>query len=758
MMKNLLFIPLLLLSIFAFSQNQKISAMTPAVSLSGPELIPIVQGGVNKTATPNLLSSFAGTGLTFTFSATAPVATTVAWIDTGSAVNQAYPIRYYINGAWTPVTDDCDWWDTIGLVVSHGKPFVLVFSGQSNAAASTFTNAGYTGDVTVNKLVTYWDEGASVWRIYDFASNRYPGQSEGAPVLGTTEVHTFALLYAREFNRSIRVVGTRAPGVPLAGATTGVGWETSTGTEWLRLVNRVSASGITYADVFHWVHGEAGLGASTFSNYQDGWFDFLSRLRALSWMNYKTKVLFYSNGIDYVTPTVDPTGAEGTARGLDYDLDPYTAFVKAIDIKDAGADAFHFTVKDRERFGAAAYSTYKSLPDPYRRKSPLGQWNTFTGNLLTSNILSYPNIDDFRIQHQSKTNNGTGTFSYDFGAGGAVSFPTKIVAKGTGSSGRVDYEIWQNGSNTTATVSDLTVRFNYLGVQFSKPVNTALHSMVNSTANNSGDAALTFNHDATITGTTQWGRTGIVARATGSFSQANLHFFGGTTSASTANLVTDTRLFLNLSTTATSLTLGNNATPIATIGAVQPALSGANLLPAFRINAGAHTTGNTGERIDWYFNGARAVQLNTGNFALWRLGYGPAPTISFVGASVVTDVYGWYFGSAVASTNATFTNNHALGLEGNLSLLPETSTSRLPFLKIREGANGSLGVATLVGGTVTVSNTRVTANSRIFITVKTPGGTQGFLSYSVSAATSFTITSTSGTETSTVNWFIVEPN
>lgn len=78
-------------------------------------------------------------------------------------------------------------------------------------------------------------------------------------------------------------------------------------------------------------------------------------------------------------------------------------------------------------------------------------------------------------------------------------------------------------------------------------------------------------------------------------------------------------------------------------------------------------------------------------------------------------------------------------------------------LRIKEGSNASMGVATLVGGTVTVNNTRVTANSRIFLTVQAPGGTQGFLSHTISAATSFTVNSTSGTDTSTVNWLIIEP-
>lgn len=43
-------------------------------------------------------------------------------------------------------------------------------------------------------------------------------------------------------------------------------------------------------------------------------------------------------------------------------------------------------------------------------------------------------------------------------------------------------------------------------------------------------------------------------------------------------------------------------------------------------------------------------------------------------------------------------------------------------IKIKEGTNGTLGTATLVGGTITISNTIVDANSRIFLTRKSING------------------------------------
>lgn len=70
----------------------------------------------------------------------------------------------------------------------------------------------------------------------------------------------------------------------------------------------------------------------------------------------------------------------------------------------------------------------------------------------------------------------------------------------------------------------------------------------------------------------------------------------------------------------------------------------------------------------------------------------------------------------------------------------------------------NFGVATLVAGTVTVANTDITVNSRIFVTRHTDGGALG-TSYSITrvAATSFTITSTSATETSIISWLQFEP-
>ena len=78
--------------------------------------------------------------------------------------------------------------------------------------------------------------------------------------------------------------------------------------------------------------------------------------------------------------------------------------------------------------------------------------------------------------------------------------------------------------------------------------------------------------------------------------------------------------------------------------------------------------------------------------------------------------------------------------------------------RAKEGANCKQGTTVLVGGSSVVANTSVTANSRIFLTSQVDGGAPGFLRVSTRVnATSFTVTSSSGTDTSTVAYELFEP-
>jgi hypothetical protein len=75
----------------------------------------------------------------------------------------------------------------------------------------------------------------------------------------------------------------------------------------------------------------------------------------------------------------------------------------------------------------------------------------------------------------------------------------------------------------------------------------------------------------------------------------------------------------------------------------------------------------------------------------------------------------------------------------------------------KEGSNAKQGVATLAAGTVTVANTSVTANSRIFLTAQ-DNSSVGVLRVSArTAGTSFTITSSNAGDTGVVAYEIFEP-
>lgn len=93
-----------------------------------------------------------------------------------------------------------------------------------------------------------------------------------------------------------------------------------------------------------------------------------------------------------------------------------------------------------------------------------------------------------------------------------------------------------------------------------------------------------------------------------------------------------------------------------------------------------------------------------------------------------------------------------IGATGNISI-----TTAGKGLKIKEGANAKMGLSTLVAGVVVVSNTSVDSSSRIFLTPQNSSGTVGSVRItSKVAGTSFTITSSSLTDTSTIAWQIIE--
>lgn len=94
-------------------------------------------------------------------------------------------------------------------------------------------------------------------------------------------------------------------------------------------------------------------------------------------------------------------------------------------------------------------------------------------------------------------------------------------------------------------------------------------------------------------------------------------------------------------------------------------------------------------------------------------------------------------GSIVIGANGVATSSHQLVIKSQV-------------------AGEILGSVTLVGGSATVASVSIAADTYVFLSIKTPGGTVGhhYVS-SVVPGVSFNITSSSGADTSTINYFMV---
>jgi hypothetical protein len=111
-------------------------------------------------------------------------------------------------------------------------------------------------------------------------------------------------------------------------------------------------------------------------------------------------------------------------------------------------------------------------------------------------------------------------------------------------------------------------------------------------------------------------------------------------------------------------------------------------------------------------------------------------------------------GSIEATTSLTATLGDITATNGNLVL--GTAGNKI---EITTGANASIGTSlAMTAGTITIATTAVTASSIIIVSYNTIAGTPGSISApvaSIVAGTSFDIVSSSNTDTSTVNWWIV---
>lgn len=120
--------------------------------------------------------------------------------------------------------------------------------------------------------------------------------------------------------------------------------------------------------------------------------------------------------------------------------------------------------------------------------------------------------------------------------------------------------------------------------------------------------------------------------------------------------------------------------------------------------------------------------------------------------------YGDVVYSSDTNASADFENRELTDSLGSTVLDWESKALAINTISIKEGANASSGVATLVAGTVTVANTSITATTRVQLTAQEGGTLIGAIRLgSRNAGTDFTITSSSITDTAVIAWELKEP-
>lgn len=111
-------------------------------------------------------------------------------------------------------------------------------------------------------------------------------------------------------------------------------------------------------------------------------------------------------------------------------------------------------------------------------------------------------------------------------------------------------------------------------------------------------------------------------------------------------------------------------------------------------------------------------------------------------------------GSATATTSLTATLGAITASNGNVVMSTAGNG-----IRIKAGTNARIGVgAVLVGGTLTISNTSVTASTVILPVVTVLGTVTApkALYVTKNAGVGFTVTSADATDTSTFDWYMVE--
>ena len=466
---------------------------------------------------------------------------------------------------------------------------------------------------------------------------------------------------------------------------------------------------------------------------------------------------------------------KNTAINIDFIVDPYTTLANPINPTELRpsytTDGLHMTYEGYKVLADYVYSHVtwapKTIPsgnlsisgdvsidqDLMKSSNPL--FNTVNGLTVGrggNNILSNTSVgvSSLKLNTTGEFNTSVGFSSLFFNSTGVYnsSFGNFSLYNNTTGSSNNAFGASTLGKNTTGSYNT-AIGYGSLGNNTTGSNNIGIGSFALNQSNTGGDNIAIGNNTLQNTKNS----LSNLNIAIGSNSLNLKKSGGGNVSIGANSLKNDTSGANNVSIGVNSMLLNKN-------GSTSVAIGGNALYNNTQSNSNVAIGGNA------LYNNTQYQNVGIGNNALSSTTSGHNNTaIGYdAGNNALQKI------DAVNSTaigNGAFTTKSNQMVFGNSSVT-ETVINGLTIhnsnvslsvagngLVIKEGTNARLGTATLTAGTVTISNTSVTANSRIFL--QGNGNTNaGFLTPVITAGVGFTVTSSSGTDARTFSYFIVE--
>ena len=292
-----------------------------------------------------------GGGFKLVLSSSAPADTTVLWATSSINILDCFPIRYYVQGAWSNLdTIGGIYYDSVAHAISYGRPVTIAATGQSNIIGPTDPSYPYYGDTIPTPLVAAWDPGVSKYRIAKIHSGSFASTNGCNYVLAT------AKRISRYENRSVRIAIFGYPGNPLNCWSGNMGERPDTAYCYGQFTSILNASKIKKPDLFIWGQGEAGANGVG-ADYYTMWVRMMDSLRRQGYMDsLRTLTLWMGTGDPSGQSINTPTsGGDRGGRRIGNDNDVTTVYVPSRGAQQVNP---HFTPLGHEQMGERAFNAW----------------------------------------------------------------------------------------------------------------------------------------------------------------------------------------------------------------------------------------------------------------------------------------------------------------------------------------------------------------------------------------------------------------